>query len=307
MKTILATTSSFGSVCAESVSLLKAAGYQVEINPHGRKLTELELSEQLKLYKPVGLLAGTEPVTDFVLREAASHLKAVSRVGVGWDNVDHEAALALGISVARTEGVLDQAVAELTLGMMLDALRKVSRHDREMRSGVWKKHLGSLLSTKTVGVIGYGAIGRRVAQLCRAFGATVVFSDVMDIPTVSDRQCSLHELLVAADIVTLHASGADPIIGASQLDYCREGVILVNTARGGLIDESSLVERLEDGRVGHVCLDVFESEPYGGPLVHLDNVTLTSHVGSYAVESRIEMEIKAVKNLLQALREGNDR
>jgi len=304
MPTILATTSSFGSTCPEAVTLLRAAGYDLVVNPHGRKLTAAELMGLLALHKPVGLLAGTEPVTAEAIASANAYLRVISRVGVGWDNVDHDAARAAGIPVRRTEGVLDDAVAELTLGFMLDALRHISRHDRDLRQGEWKKRLGGLLRGRTVGIVGFGAIGRRVAELARAFGAQVVFTDVQQVSSPLGEQRALPELLREADIVTLHASGSGCLLGAAELALVKPGVILVNTARGGMIDEAALAAALNEGRVGCACLDVFEQEPYRGPLIHAPNTVLTAHIGSYAAEARERMERLAVENLLDELGKG---
>ena len=154
IKTILATTSSFGTACPDAAKILDDAGYTLVTNPFGRKLTEEELDSLLQEHRPIGLLAGTEPVTGTVLDKAASFLQVVSRIGVGWDNVDHDKAKKLDIAVFRTEGVLNQAVAELTLGYILDALRHVSLQNHELKNGLWNKRMGRLLAGKTVGKIG---------------------------------------------------------------------------------------------------------------------------------------------------------
>jgi len=304
MPIVLATTSSFGSACPEAVELLRATGYELVVNPHGRKLTGAELMALLAERRPVGLLAGTEPVTAEAIASAGGFLRVISRVGVGWDNVDHDAARRLGIPVRRTEGVLDDAVAELTLGFMLDALRHISRHDRDLRRGVWKKRLGGLLRGRLVGVVGFGAIGRRVAELARAFGARVVFSDVRPVDSPLGEQRALPDLLREADLVTLHASGSGCLLGAVELALVKPGVVLVNTARGGMIDEAALAAALAEGRVGCACLDVFGHEPYAGALAGLENCVLTAHIGSYAAEARERMERLAVLNLLEELGRG---
>jgi D-3-phosphoglycerate dehydrogenase len=274
----------------------------VVVNPFGRKLSEQELRDLLEEYKPVGLLAGTEPMPRTTLEMASGHLKVISRVGVGWDNVDHDAAKELGIKVLRTEGVLDQAVAELTIGMILTALRNIARHDRDIRTGIWEKYTGSLFAGKKLGIIGYGSIGKKVGELANAFGAEVIFSDVYQkVDTHHARQISFEELIAEADIITVHVSGNKQILGAQELDLCKNGVILVNTSRGEAINEEDLVSVLRSGQVGMACLDVFAREPYQGDLVDMDNVVLTPHIGSYALEARIRMEEMAVENLLQAL------
>jgi len=301
MERILATTSSFGSACPDTMRRLSDAGYELVTNPYGRKLTEDELASLLAEHRPIGLLAGTEPVTAAVIDGASDHLRVISRIGVGWDNVDHAAAKRHNISVRRTEGVLDQAVAELTLGMMLDALRHVSLHDRSMRSGVWKKRMGRLLSGKTVGIVGYGAIGRRVGELCMAFGARVACADAVRVESEAVAQFNISELARRVDILTVHASGSECLVGRAVLAGCKPGLVVINTARGGMVDEDALAEGLGNGRIAYACLDVFREEPYKGPLLELDNTILTAHVGSYAQEARIDMENLAVDNLLAEL------
>lgn len=297
--TILATTSSFGKNNREIRQEVEARGLKLVTNPFGRKLTEAELISLLAEHRPIGLLAGTEPVTRDVIARSESHLRVISRVGVGWDNVDHGAAEEFGVKVYRTEGVLDQAVAELTLGMILAALRNIVRHDREIRAGIWKKYTGSLLAGKKVGIIGYGAIGQKVGELVHAFGAHPLYTDICSIDSSSCAVCvSFDQLLEQADIITVHASGCTQILGEKGLARCKKGVIVVNTARGGLINESALQKNLQTGQVAYGCLDVFDEEPYHGPLTEADNVIMTSHIGSYAMEARLAMEGLAVANLL---------
>jgi len=305
VRTVLATTSSFGSGAPGLLETLRAQGLAVIGNPHGRKLREDELGVLLAEHRPVGLLAGTEPITWSVLEEARDYLKVISRVGAGWDNVDHDAAAHLGIRVYRTEGVLTQAVAELTLGLMLAGLRAIALQDRMLRQGQWQKLMGGLLQGKLVGIIGFGAIGRRVGELVRAFGAEVRYCDVQAREVPWARRVTLAEILTSSDIITLHASGKKCILGSEEFKSLgKRGVLLINTARGELIDETALGVCLAEGWVGGACLDVFFEEPYGGPLCSQNNVILTPHIGSYAREARQLMEETAVGNLLRGLREA---
>jgi D-3-phosphoglycerate dehydrogenase len=304
MVTVLTTTTSFAKEFTDIVESIKTSGLRLVVNPLNRKLSEGELAKLLGDYKPVGLLAGTEPITRAVLDKAKSHLKIISRVGVGWDNVDREAASQMGIRVYRTSGVLTEAVAELTIGLILSALRYISSNDRLIRQGKWQKAMGGLLGGKTVGIIGFGNIGQRVGELVTAFGARVVYYDPQRIRVPWAQAVSLSDLLTKADIITIHASGDEKILGPEELKKtCKEGVILVNTARGGLIDELALQNCLKEGRISFACLDVFEDEPYCGPLCSLENVILSPHIGSYAREARVLMERKAVENLLKGLHE----
>jgi len=301
---VIATTSSFARESPEALELMENEGLKIILNPWGRKLKEEELSKLLKDHRPVGLLAGTEPITREVLDAAKDHLRIISRVGVGWDNVDREAARQMGIRVSRTSGVLTQAVAELTIGLILSALRSISSNDRLIREGKWHKTMGGLLSGKIVGIIGFGHIGQRVSELVTAFGAKVLYYDPQPMDAPWAQAVTLPDLLSQAEIITIHASGRGKILGPDELkNICKRGVLLVNTARGGLIDESALQECLKNGKVSFACLDVFEDEPYCGPLCSLENVILTPHVGSYAREARVLMERTAVENLLNGLRE----
>lgn len=303
-KTILATTSSFAKEFPAVLEPLKNNGLRIVLNPFARKLEEEELTKLLQEYKPVGVLAGTEPITRAALEKAKDYLRVISRVGVGWENVDRDFAEKMGIRLYRTHGVLTQAVAELTIGLILAALRYISSNDRLVRQGRWQKTMGGLLYGKTVGIIGFGNIGQRVGELVTAFGAKVVYCDPQKITVSWAQAVTLSELLAQAEIVTIHASGKDKIIGQKELGkICNREVILVNTARGGLIDEASLQKCLTEGRISFACMDVFEDEPYCGPLCSLDNVILSPHIGSYAKEARVLMERTAVDNLLEGLHE----
>ena len=303
MHNILITTSSFGKNNLYIFEEMKIKGFSPITNPYNRKLTEEELKELLEQHRPIGLLAGTEPITDSVLKDAKEYLRVISRVGVGWDNVDRDAARKLGIQVYRTEGVLNQAVAELTLGLILSALRATSLQDRQIRDGVWDKGMGRLLQGKVVGIIGFGAIGQRVGKLLKAFEVEVLYYDPVPVEVSWAEAVPLFEMLSRTDIVTIHADGSEQILGEYELNsLCKQGVILVNTARGGLVDEKALHQALVSGQAAFACLDVFEKEPYNGPLKELDNIILTPHIGSYAMEARIRMEEMAVENLVNGLK-----
>ncbi len=300
-KVILCTTTSFGSSAPDALDRMKAKGFIPVLNPFKRKLTAEELGVLIAEHKPVGLLAGTEPVPEEVLNVAVAHLQVVSRVGVGWDNVDRSAADRLGIKVFRTEGVLNDAVAELTLGLMLTVLRQLGLHDRLMRSGKWEKHTGSLLKGKTVGIIGFGSIGQQVGKLCLAFGARILFSDPLSRSVDWAKAVTKDDLITSAHIISIHADGNAALIGPAEVERCRPGVVLINTARGGMIDEAALAKGIASGKIGGAGIDVFDNEPYAGELIESDKVVLTPHIGSYAREARVAMESMAVDNLFSGL------
>jgi len=302
---IFISTSSFAKLDPRPAEMLKEAGCTFDLNPHGRALTEEEIARILREGEYVGLLAGLEPLNEDVLK-GAKGLKIISRIGVGISNVDLDAAQELGIAVRNTPGVLNDAVAELTLGLIIDGMRKISLCDRRMRAGTWKKEMGALVKGKRVGVIGLGDIGSRVAELLDAVGARVMFTDTAEKPDAPFECTDLERILKECDIISLHCGGEQPILTAREFDLMKDGAAVVNMARGKLVDESALLDALQNGKVSFAALDVFGKEPYEGPFKQMDNVILTPHIGSYAREARVEMEKQAVLHLLETFRSQDD-
>jgi len=306
---VLITPSSFGAHGLQPSASLRQAGLEVYTNPLGRTLTEGEVARLLQQHQPAGLIAGLEPLTASVLQGAAAHLKVISRCGTGLDTVDMATAAVLGIVVYNTPEAPAQAVAELTLGLILDGIRGIARADRSVRAGRWEKPPGFLLSELTVGVIGLGRIGKRVAQLVRAMDAPVLASDVAPDHAWARahgvEMVSQEALLQRADVVTLHAGASEgrPLLGATELRLMKPGSYLVNTSRGSAVDEPALLDALRTGQLRGAAIDTFGREPYDGPLRALDQVVLTPHIGSYARAARVAMEREAAENLLRGLRE----
>ena len=305
MYTVLISTSTFGVSDATPLRRLDAAGMTYRLNPYGRTLREQEVMALLE--DAVGIIAGTEPLSRAVL-EGASKLRVISRVGVGRDNVDEAAAQRLGVAVYTTPEAPTQAVAELTIAGTLALLRHVPRMDAGMRQREWHKEMGSLLAGKTLGIVGLGRVGKRVAQLLGPWGVEILATDVAsDTAWAKEHRVQLvamERLLQRADIVTMHVGGdwkGGALLGARELALMKPGGYLINTARGGLVDEVALLSALESGHLAGAYLDVFTEEPYEGPLSRSDSVVLTPHVGSYAAEARVRMEMEAVDNLLSGL------
>ncbi|MBL0012094.1 MAG: phosphoglycerate dehydrogenase [Nitrosomonas sp.] len=303
MSSFVISTSSFDIDNNPHIQNLLQKGMQVITNPHRRKLTEDEIIELLK-EGATGLIAGIEPLTERVF-QSAKNLKVISRCGAGLDSVDLVAAKNRGITVLNTPEAPAQAVAELTMGLILTVLRKIGQIDQSVRKGEWPRTQGRLLAAQTIGIIGLGHIGRRVARLCQAFEATVISHDpyASQVPD-GVALLPLEQLLATADIITLHLPyGPDThhLLNAKAFAAMKPEVIVINAARGGLVDEHALLAALQAGNVSAAALDVFEQEPYHGPLIESGNVILTSHIGSLARESRQLMEIEAAENLLQGL------
>lgn len=304
---IAVTTSSFAEFSDEPLRLLRDKGLEPVMNPHGRTLSEDEAIALLQ--SCAGVVAGTEPLTGKVMA-ALPELKVISRCGAGMDSVDLDAAAKRGIAVFNTPDAPTRAVAELTLGLALDLARHISLMDREVRAGTWKKRMGNLLQGARVGIIGFGRIGRAVAALFAALGCETAFFDPMLPASIVDdadsrsRRMDMPALLAWSDIVTLHAAkpkNGGPILGAAAIAGMKPGARLLNVARGGLVDEDALAEALRSGKLAGAALDVFGKEPYQGPLSGISTAVLTPHVGSYAKESRILMEVETVHNLLRGL------
>ncbi len=272
-------------------------------NPYGRKLTEEEILALVREHKPAGILAGVEPLTRRVMQSAPG-LKVISRCGIGLDSVDLEAARELGIRVLNTPDAPTDSVAELTLGLILCLTRRTPTMDSAMRRGEWRDAGGVMLKGKTVGIVGCGRIGTAVARLVNAFGCKPLGYDPVIREHAVCEMAGLDELLRASDIVTLHiphTSQTHHLIGKRELGIMKSGAMLVNAARGGVVDEDALYESLISGRLRGTALDCFAEEPYKGRLSKLDNVVMTPHVGSAALESRVNMEREALKNLLDSL------
>lgn len=301
---ILIGPSSFSAIDSQPMGMLTAAGAEVVDNPYKRRLTKPELVKLL-VRGITGLIAGLEPLDREVMSK--SHLKVISRCGSGTSNVDLEVAKELGITVCYTPDAPVASVAELTLGAMLGLLRMMPLMDSELHKGRWTKKIGALLEGKTVAIIGFGRIGRRLCELLVSFKTRVIAVD----PFVKDKieevaMVSLEEALPQADIISIHSSGDEYIIGSKEMSLVKPGVLLLNAARGGLVNEDALVEALEEKRVAGAWLDVFDEEPYTGPLTKYPQVILTPHVGSYTQECRKRMETEAVENLIEAFKKIKD-
>lgn len=291
--------SSFAAKDKTPLEMLEQAGIEVVPNPFGRRLTEEEIIKHLEGID--GLIAGLEPLNRKVMESALPRLKAIARVGIGMNNVDQPAAAELGIKVSNTPEQPAQAVAEATLTAMLALLRGLVSTNARLHGGEWPKDIAtSLVGTKLL-IVGYGRIGRKTAELARAFGAEILVSDPFLKPedlTEGERLVSLEAGLAEAEIISLHASGAEVILGAEQFAQMREGVYLLNSARGELVEEAALVAALESGKVAGAWFDAFWKEPYKGELLRFEQVLLTAHTGTYTKQCRLGMETAAVANLL---------
>ena len=303
---ILITTSSFAKSDCSLLETFVEQELQIILNPYARKLTKSEVCELIEQHQPVGMIAGVEPLTRKVL-EKAKKLKVISRAGIGMDSVALQAAKDLGIVVTNTPDAPTIPVAELTLGMIISLLRRIHISDASIRHGEWIRPMGNLLHGKTVGLIGCGRIGSYLAGLLSSFGCKILGCDPFVNKSDNFSLIGLEKILSDADIISLHIPYSQEnhhFINAERIQNMKKGSLLINAARGGLIDEDALYNALSSGYLGGAAMDCFEEEPYAGKLKDLDSVLLTAHIGSYAQEGRILMERQAVENLLRELKKA---
>jgi D-3-phosphoglycerate dehydrogenase len=305
---IVITTSTFGKESFQPMEMLEAAGLTFSTNPYGRKLTKVETIELVR--EADGLIAGTEALDRDVLSRLP-RLRVISRVGAAVDNVDAAYAAERGIPVYNTPDGPTDGVAELTLAGILAVLRRILQSDSSIRGGKFQKPMGRLLRGKTVVVIGLGRIGKALVRLLQPFSPRVLAVDpARDADFAAAFRVEyvpLEEALPQADVVALHLAGSPkaPLLGAEGLARMKPGAVLANAARGGWVDEAALAEALQSGRMGGAFLDVFAAEPYAGPLTACPNTVLTAHIGSYALECRVGMELDAVRQVVDFFkREG---
>lgn len=294
--------------------LREVGGAQVVTPPVGHDMGSAELHEALP--GAAALVCTVADRVDRTLLDAAgTSLRVVSTVSVGYDNIDLAAAEARGVTCTNTPGVLTDATADLTMGLLLMVTRRLSEGERLIRARrAWSFHLGFMLGTdlraKTMGIVGLGQIGRAVALRARAFGMHIVYSGRTRAEAAVETELEaeyrpLPELLGDADVVSLHCpltSRTHHLIGPAELATMRRDAFLLNTARGPVVDEGALAEALESGEIAGAGLDVFENEPAVEPrLLELENVALIPHLGSATTETRTAMAVLAARNTAAVL------
>jgi len=303
--TVLIGSRSFGRTFPEHIEALEVAGCTVLRNDVGRAYTAPELLARLPPCDAI--VTGTDALTAEVLA-AAPRLKTIAKHGVGLDTVDVEAARARGVTVTTTPGTNHDSVADLALALLLALARDVVAQHTAVAAGGWAPGVGIELRGRTLGVVGLGRIGREVALRAQAFGMAVVAHDPWaDAAWAAEHEVELLELealLERADAISLHAPGGErPLLAAAELARMKPGALVVNTARGALVDEAALAAALREGRLGGAGLDVFAEEPpVGSPLLGLERVVLTPHVGGRTREAQRRMGEACVRNCLAGLR-----
>lgn len=306
MSKILVTNASFGKYSEQAVATITADYEMVrpaELSPTAEDLLKY-VDDQV-----VGIICGLEPITKQVM-DKAPNLKVVGKHGAGVDNIDLEAAKAQGVAVVNAPGTNAAAVADLVFALMLDAARMVTYADKQVRAVKWPKVFGKSLSGRTLGIIGLGGIGKLVAKRALGFDMTVVaYDQIWDEAFARQndiRFMEIADILKQADFLTLHIPLNDQtrnMIGRKELQSMKKNAILINTSRGGVVDETALFEALQTGVIAAAGLDVFAEEPpQDSPLFALDNVVVTPHMGGFsdgALGLTSEFIAQAVVDILQ--------
>lgn len=291
----------------KAIEKLRGAGFEVIVKEYP---SEDELVELIKDVDAI-IVRSNPKVTRRVI-EAAEKLKVIGRAGVGIDNIDLEAAEERGIAILNTPGAPSRSVAELAIGLMLAVARKIAFADRKMREGVWAKKqcMGFELRDKVLGVIGMGRIGREVARIAYyGFGMKTIYYDARgrmeDVEKELDAKYrELDDVLREADIVTLHVPllpSTRHLINEERLKLMKPSAILINTARGGVVDTEALVKALSNGWIAGAGLDVYEDEPLpkDHPLTRFDNVVLTPHIGSTTNEAQERAGVQIAEKIIE--------
>jgi D-3-phosphoglycerate dehydrogenase len=306
MLKVLITTVPFGDKNTYPLDLLDDNNIEYLINPLNKKLTEDELVSLVSDFDVI--IAGTEQISDKVM-EKASNLKMISRVGIGLDSVNLLAAKKRNIQVSYTPDAPAPAVAELTIGMMLMLLRSVHVSNSQMHSGEWYRFFGRRLSEVTIGIIGIGRIGQGVLEHLKGFGSPkILVNDISVKDDISNRfnveWSSKEEIYKQSDIVSLHlplTGKTKNMIKRDHLFSMKKDAIIINTSRGGIINESDLYKVMQSGHLSGAAIDVFDNEPYSGDLKRIERCLLTAHMGSMSVDCRSRMEIEATEEAVRFL------
>jgi D-3-phosphoglycerate dehydrogenase len=292
-------------VCAE---LLRSEGFQVDLKP---KLPADELTKSIGTYDALIIRSGTQVTAEVIA--AAKKLKVVGRAGVGVDNVDVDAATRRGIVVMNTPGGNTIAAAEHTLSLLLSLCRNIPQANESLKQGQWERtrYVGTELFEKTIGIIGLGKIGREVALRCQAFGMQTIGYDPVTSAEVAAKMkvelVTIDELYRRSDIITIHTPLTDEtrgLIGDGAIAACKDGVRIINCARGGIVDEGALFRGLSSGKIGGAALDVFEKEPPANlPLINHPRVIATPHLGASTEEAQEKVARQIAHQVLDFLKD----
>ncbi|ULH30153.1 phosphoglycerate dehydrogenase [Leptospira weilii] len=307
---IFISTYPFGIHDPEPLNLLNATGWEIITNPFKRKLKSTEVAEIAKDVD--GIIAGTEDLTPLI--QSNQKLKFISRVGIGLDSVPLSLCREREIKVSYTPDAVTKAVVELTIGLMLSVTRYISNADRELRKGKWSRFTGKRLGESVIGLIGLGRVGLSVLRILSAFAPKkIIINDLVDDKSDEVRNIlekskipfaflNKEQIYTDSDVISIHVpltKLTKNLISSAELSKFKKDAFLINTARGGIVNEAALYEALKNQRIAGAAIDVFEEEPYKGNLCELENVLLTQHMGSCSYDCRLLMEKGAAEEIIR--------
>ena len=279
-------------------SILESKYKNVQFNDQGKSLNGHDLISFLKDTEKA--IVGLEKFDANIL-DKLPNLKVISKYGVGLNNLDLKELKKRNIRLAFSPGVNKRPVAELTMLHIFMSLRKVQNSLKNIKDGIWSQEKGNQLSNKTLGIIGFGNIGRLVYDFLKPYECNVLIYDIEKIKDKSVLQCSIEDIFKSADIVTIHLpllESTQNIVDKRLFNLCKKDLKLINTSRGGIVNEKDLFSFLKINKEAFAALDVFEVEPaFDSPLLNLENFYATSHLGSMTEEGIISMGEAAINGL----------
>jgi D-3-phosphoglycerate dehydrogenase len=285
-------------------------GYEIKRNNTGRPY---EKKEMLKLIRDIdGIIIGIDELSAEII-EGADALKVISKYGIGLNNIDINTATNKKIIVTSTPTANVDAVADLAFGLILSLARRIPEADKKTKSGKWEKIIGKSVWEKTLGVIGLGKISRQVVKRAIGFEMNILAFDIVKdkkfVQKYGIKYVNLEKLLRKSDYITIHIPLNDAtrgMISYEELEKMKKNAFLINTSRGGIVDEEALYDALRNNKLRGAALDVYNNEPLReSPLKELDNVIMTPHIGAYTEEAIENMSIQAAQNLIDVL-EGRE-
>lgn len=309
---VFSTSPTFGYYALEPLEYLAKHGCEIELVPKGKKMSEEELVQSVGEYD--AMIVGVDKITKPII-EASQKLKIITKHGAGVDNIDVETASRRGIVVTNAPGTNSDAVADLTVGLFVSLARNIPFADHSVKEGGWSRIVGVQVNGKVLGIIGLGQIGKRVAKRMSGFDMRILAYDIVKNEALAKKlgvtYLALDEILTESDFISIHVplnASTRRMIGERELGLMKKTAFLVNISRGDIVDEEALYRALKDGRIRAAALDVFFHEPpRKSPLLNLDNVISTPHMGAYTYEALREAGMVCVRDIVDALRGRHPR
>ena len=305
---VLVTATNYSRYCRPGKQILEEAGCEIIENPHGRPYTTEELKAIVGDVD--GVIAGVDTWNEEIF-QLAPRLKVLARFGVGVDNFDLEAAKKHGITVCNCPGINSSAVAEQAMALMLALLRRVPELNKSIRSGEWTRPMFHEMKSRTVGFLGFGAIARSTAEKLGGFHPSMLaydkYPNVEAAEKLGVKIATLDRVLAESDILSIHLPAAEDtfhLIGEENIKKMKDGVLIVNTARGSIVDEKAVADAMKSGKIGGLATDVFESEPVDlqNPLFGFDNYIAGPHIAAETYENCEETSIMTAESVLKVFR-----